>query len=214
MVVKSFNRYSFGAVWIIIYMRYNLIRHNYFGILKKVMETQTTSTVRDSKLNDFFIDQLQDIYWAEKKLIKKLPKLMEAATSLQLKDALGNHLNQTRTHLDRLDKVFAIVGEEAKGKKCPAMAGIAEEGEDIIDETDEGSAQRDVGIIFAAQKAEHYEIATYGGLAQLAKTLGLMDAKDLLGQTLEEEKQADLLLSQIAESGVNYQAGREPKYQK
>jgi ferritin-like metal-binding protein YciE len=178
------------------------------------METQTTTIVSDSKLNDFFIDQLRDIYWAEKKLVKKLPKLMDAATSQQLKDALGNHLNQTRTHVDRLEKVFAIIGKEAEGKKCPAMAGIAEEGEDIIDETDEGSAQRDVGIIFAAQKAEHYEIATYGGLAQLAKTLGLMEAKDLLGQILEEEKQADLLLTQIAESGVNYEAGKEPQYQR
>jgi ferritin-like metal-binding protein YciE len=178
------------------------------------METQSSNIVRDSKLNDFFIDQLQDIYWAEKKLIKKLPKLMEAATSQQLKDALDKHLNQTRTHVDRLEKVFAIIGKEAEGKKCPAMAGIAEEGEDIIDETDEGSAQRDVGIIFAAQKAEHYEIATYGGLAQLAKTLGLMEAKDLLGQILEEEKQADLLLTQIAESGVNYEAGKEPQYQR
>jgi ferritin-like metal-binding protein YciE len=178
------------------------------------METQTPTIVRDSKLNEFFIDQLRDIYWAEKKLVKKLPKLMDAATSQQLKDALGNHLNQTRTHVDRLEKVFAIIGKEAEGKKCPAMAGIAEEGEDIIDETDEGSAQRDVGIIFAAQKAEHYEIATYGGLAQLAKTLGLMEAKDLLGQILEEEKQADLLLTQIAESGVNYEAGKEPQYQR
>jgi ferritin-like metal-binding protein YciE len=89
------------------------------------------------------------------------------------------------------------------------MAGIAEEGEDIVDETDEGTAQRDVGIIFAAQKAEHYEIATYGGLAQLAKTLGYMDAKALLGETLQEEIQADEILTQIAEGGINYQASRE-----
>jgi ferritin-like metal-binding protein YciE len=90
------------------------------------------------------------------------------------------------------------------------MAGILEEGEDIIDETDEGSAQRDVGIIFAAQKAEHYEIATYGGLAQLAKTLGYMDAKSILGETLQEEIQADEILTQIAESSVNYKASTEP----
>jgi ferritin-like metal-binding protein YciE len=90
------------------------------------------------------------------------------------------------------------------------MSGIIEEGEDIVDDTDDGSAQRDVGIIFAAQKAEHYEIATYGGLAQLAKTLGYTEAKDLLGQTLQEEKQADALLTQIAESGINYQASKEP----
>lgn len=176
------------------------------------MEPQArTTTAQNSGLNEFFIEQLHDIYWAEKKLVKKLPKLQAAATTQQLKDALGNHLEQTRGHVDRLEQIFSLLGEEAEGKKCPAMAGILEEGEDIVDETDEGTAQRDVGIIFAAQKAEHYEIATYGGLAQLAKTLGLMEAKQLLGQTLEEEKQADLLLTQIAESGINYQAGKEPQ---
>jgi ferritin-like metal-binding protein YciE len=174
------------------------------------METQTMNdTATNSRLKVFFVDQLKDIYWAEKKLVKKLPKLQEAATTQQLKDALGTHLSQTRVHVDRLEKVFALVGEEAEGKKCPAMAGIAEEGEDIVDETDEGTAQRDVGIIFAAQKAEHYEIATYGGLAQLAKTLGYMDAKALLGETLQEEIQADEILTQIAEGGINYQASRE-----
>lgn len=173
------------------------------------METRPSTTVQDSKLKAFFLDQLRDIYWAEKKLVKKLPKMQEAATTQPLKDALGNHLEQTKTHVERLQQVFALLGEEADGKKCPAMAGILEEGEDIIDETEDGSAQRDVGIIFAAQKAEHYEIATYGGLAQLAKTLGLPEAKQLLGQTLDEEKQADVLLTQIAESGINYQAGRE-----
>jgi ferritin-like metal-binding protein YciE len=180
--------------------------------LNNIMETQSMTSIQDSKLKEFFIDQLRDIYWAEKKLVKKLPKLHDAATSLQLKNALNNHLSQTRVHVDRLERIFSIVGQLAEGKKCHAMAGIAEEGEDIIDETDEGSAQRDVGIIFAAQKAEHYEIATYGGLAQLAKTLGLTDAKEILGQTLEEEKQADMLLSQIAESGINYKAAKEPQY--
>jgi ferritin-like metal-binding protein YciE len=173
------------------------------------METQVEHSVQNSNLKEFFVDQLKDIYWAEKKLVKKLFKLSEAATSMQLKDALDNHLTQSRIHIDRLERVFSLVGEEVDAKKCPAMSGIIEEGEDIIDDTDEGSAQRDVGIIFAAQKAEHYEIATYGGLAQLAKTLGYMEAKDLLGQTLQEEKRADELLSQIAESGINYQASRE-----
>lgn len=106
------------------------------------------------------------------------------------------------------------MAEEAEGKKCPAMSGIIEEAEDIIDETDDDSMQRDVGIIFAAQKAEHYEVATYGGLAQLAKTLGYIEAKNLLGQTLEEEKRADELLSKIAESGINYEASRELEHNK
>ena len=176
------------------------------------METQINGPVHDSKLKEFFTDQLKDIYWAEKKLVKKLHKLSDGATVPRLKQALDNHVAQSRIHIDRLEKVFAMIGEQADAKKCPAMSGIIEEGEDIIDDTDDGSAQRDVGIIFAAQKAEHYEIATYGGLAQLAKTLGYMQAKDLLGQTLQEEKQADELLSQIAESGINYQASREREY--
>jgi len=173
------------------------------------MQTQINEPVRNYKLRDFFIDQLKDIYWAEKKLVKKLHKLSDATTSSQLREALDNHLIQTRIHVERLEKVFSLIGTDVDAKKCPAMSGIIEEGEEIIDETDEGTAQRDVGIIFAAQKAEHYEIATYGGLAQLAKTLGYMEAKELLGQTLQEEKRADELLTQIAESGINYQASRE-----
>jgi len=173
------------------------------------METKINEPIRDSKLKEFFIDQLRDIYWAEKKLLRKLYKLGGATTSPQLREALDNHVTQSRIHVERLEKIFSLLGEKAEGKKCPAMSGIIEEGEDIVDETDNGSAQRDVGIIFAAQKAEHYEIATYGGLAQLAKTLGFMEAKDLLGQTLQEEKKADELLSQIAESGINYRASRE-----
>lgn len=168
--------------------------------------------VQNSNLKEFFVDQLKDIYWAEKKLVKRLFKLSEASTSPQLREALDNHLTQSRIHVDRLEKVFNLVGETADTKKCPAMSGIIEEGEDIIDDTDEGSSQRDVGIIFAAQKAEHYEIATYGGLAQLAKTLGYFEAKDLLGQTLQEEKQTDELLTRIAESGINYQASREREF--
>jgi ferritin-like metal-binding protein YciE len=174
------------------------------------MDTQIEQPVHNSKLKEFFVEQLQDIYWAEKKLVKKLTKMSDATTTSQLKEALDNHVTQSHIHVQRLERVFASIGEEADGKKCPAMSGIVEEGEDIIEETDDGSAQRDVGIIFAAQKAEHYEIATYGGLAQLAKTLGYEEAKELLGQTLEEEKRTDELLTQIAESGINYRASREP----
>ena len=176
------------------------------------METQINSPVQNSKLKEFFTDQLKDIYWAEKKLVKKLYKLSEATTAPQLKEALVGHVAQSRIHVNRLERIFAMIGQESDAKKCLAMSGIIEEGEEIVDETDEGSAQRDVGIIFAAQKAQHYEIATYGGLAQLAKTLGYAEAKELLGQTLQEEKQADDLLTQIAESGINYQASREQEY--
>jgi len=165
----------------------------------------------DSKLKKFFTDQLQDIYWAEKKLVKTLPKLEEAANTQQLKQAFSTHLGETKHHVERLETVFNIIGQTATSTKCPAMAGIVDEGEEIIDETDEGTAQRDVGLIFAGQKAEHYEIATYGGLVQLAKTLGYDDAAGILEQTLTEEKKADALLTRIAVKDVNMQAMSEPQ---
>ena len=174
------------------------------------MATQTMQAT-NSKLKEFFVDQLKDIYWAEKKLVKTLPKLQEAATTSELKDAFSNHRQQTMIHVDRLERVFGILNEEVDTSKCPAMAGIIDEGEDIIDDTEEGTAQRDAGLIFAGQKAEHYEIATYGGLVTLAKTMGYNDAADVLSQTLAEEKEADALLTEIAESKVNYQASREPQ---
>jgi ferritin-like metal-binding protein YciE len=172
------------------------------------METQTMQRT-DSKLREFFVDQLKDIYYAEKKLVKTLPKLEEAATTPELREAFSNHLGQTEEHVNRLEQIFGMINEEAEGKKCHAMNGIVDEGEDIIDDTDEGTAQRDVGLIFAGQKAEHYEIASYGGLISLAKTLGLNNAVEVLNQTLSEEKEADQLLTQIAENKVNYQASQE-----
>ena len=176
------------------------------------METKRSHAgLSNSKLKEFFNDQLADIYWAEKKLVKTLPKLEEAATSQQLKNAFSSHLKQTEQHVSRLENVFEIIGEDAVAKKCIAMSGIVDEGEEIIDETDTGTAQRDVGLIFAGQKAEHYEIATYGGLIQLAKTLGYDEAANLMKQTLAEEKEADVLLTEIAEKNVNYQASREPQ---
>jgi len=185
---------------------------NYFLTLNKnIMATKTMNMpINDSKLKEFFNDQLKDIYWAEKRLVKTLPKLEKAATTSELKNAFSRHLEQTKEHVKRLEKVFNVMGEEADAKKCPAMAGIVEEGTDIIDDTEEGSAQRDVGLIFAAQKAEHYEIATYGGLCQLSETLGYNEVKNILGQTLSEEKETDALLSQIAERNVNYKASYEP----
>jgi len=163
----------------------------------------------NSKLHSFFLDQLKDIYWAEKKLVKTLPKLSDASASGELRQAFENHLLETKNHVSRLEDIFTLLGEPAMAIKCPAMAGIVDEGEDIIDETEEGTAQRDVGLIFAGQKAEHYEIATYGGMLQLANTLGYSEAADLLKQTLSEEKKADQLLTSIAESKVNERALQE-----
>ncbi len=168
-----------------------------------------TAAANNSKLQEFFVDQLKDIYWAEQKLVKTLPKLEDAAHSAELKQAFNSHKFETRNHVSRLEKVFDMIGVPAEAKKCHAIAGIVDEGEEIIDETEDNTAQRDVGLIFAGQKAEHYEIATYGGLVQLARTLGYNDAAEILGVTLAEEKRADSLLTRIAENGINVQAKEE-----
>lgn len=160
-------------------------------------------------MKEFFIDEIKDIYWAEKHLVKTLPKMQKAATSQELANAIGEHLEVTKTHVSRLEEIFELLGEKAQAKKCDAMEGLAKEGESIIEDTEEGSATRDVGIILAAQKVEHYEIATYGGLTQLAKTLGLDDVAKILGQTLSEEKEADETLTDIAENDINYEAAEE-----
>jgi len=165
----------------------------------------------DSALRDFFIDEIKDIYWAEKHLVKTLPKMQKAAGSEELKDAFSDHLEATKGHVARLEHVFELVGHKAAAKECEAMAGITKEGESIIDETEEGTATRDVGLILAAQKVEHYEISTYGGLAQLARTLGFNEVAEVLDTTLNEEKQADELLTSIAENDINYQAAQEVK---
>lgn len=175
----------------------------------KKMSSNKNSKVEDSMLEEFFVDELKDIYWAEKHLVKTLPKMEKAATTQELKNAFADHLETTKGHVERLEKVFEILGEKAVAKKCEAMEGITKEGEDIISETDKGTATRDVGLIFAGQKVEHYEIATYGGLAQLAKTLSRNDVAKLLEQTLSEEKDADELLTTIAEKSVNYEAAEE-----
>jgi len=173
-------------------------------------EGKAISTMNDSSmLQEFFIDELKDIYWAEKHLVKVLPKMKKAATTQELKDAINEHINVTKTHVSRLEDVFGLLGRSPQAKKCHAMAGITKEGDDIVDETDEGSITRDVGIILAAQKVEHYEIATYGGLTQLAKTLNLNEVAEVLYKTLEEEKQTDEKLTQIAEQNINVEAAQE-----
>lgn len=172
--------------------------------------TSASPKSTDSRLKEFFIDELKDIYWAEKQLVKTLPKMKKAATSEELQKAFEDHLEATKIHVSRLEQVFEILGKKAEAKKCDAMAGITEEGEGIIADTEKGTATRDVGLIMAGQKVEHYEISTYGGLVQLAKTLGLYEISQILAATLEEEKEADLLLTDIAEDHVNYEAKEEP----
>ncbi len=162
-----------------------------------------------SLLKDFFVEQLQDIYWAEKHLVKELPKLQKATTTEELAEALTEHITVTEEQVSRLEEVFEMIGETAKGKKCEAMEGLTKEAHSIVEETQEGTSTRDAAIIMAAQKVEHYEIATYGGLVQLAKTIGLSDVAELLSQTLEEEKEADETLTTIAESNINEEGAQE-----
>lgn len=154
-------------------------------------------------------DGIMDVYWAENHLVKTLPKMIEAASSKKLKQTITTHLEETKGHVSRLERVFELLGEEPLAKKCDAMEGLTLEGQEIVELTKSGTATRDVGIILASQKVEHYEIATYGGLAQLAATLGLEDVKNLLGETLAEEENADQLLTGVAENDINYQAANQ-----
>lgn len=162
-----------------------------------------------SMLEELFLEELKDIYWAEKHLVKALPKMEKAATSEELKQSFRDHLEVTKEQVTRLEEAFGLLEEKAQGKKCEAMDGLTKEAEGVIEDTEKGSLTRDVGLIIAAQKVEHYEIATYGSLAQLAKTLGKNDLAQLMVQTLEEEKEADELLTSIAENNINVEATAE-----
>ena len=156
-------------------------------------------------LEQLYIDQLKDMYNAEKQLLKALPKMSRAATTQQLRQAFDEHLEQTRGQVDRLDRVFKESGRTPIGKKCEGMTGIIEEGNEMLEANAEGEV-KDAALIAAAQKVEHYEIATYGTLKTFAKTLGLDRAAQLLEENLREEKAADEKLTHIAESGVNAHA--------
>ena len=172
-------------------------------------KTAAGSKAGDSKLEEFFHDEIKDIYWAEKKLVQTLPKMAKAATSEELRNAFTEHLDQTKEHVTRLEQVFGILGHKPQAKKCDAMEGITEDGASIIEDTEDGTSTRDVALIMAGQKAENYEIATYGALAQIAKTLGHNDVARILSTTLKEEKETDETLTKLAESSVNQDAGAE-----
>jgi ferritin-like metal-binding protein YciE len=174
--------------------------------------TSKDSQKGDSKvaqgLRDLFEDELKDIYWAEKALTKALPKMAKNATTEELVTALTEHLEVTKGHVQRLEEGFKILGKAARAKKCEAMAGLVKEAEEIMENTEEGVV-RDAGIISAGQKVEHYEIATYGTLCAFAKTLGEDEVASLLQQTLDEEKEADQKLTEIAESSINIEAEQQ-----
>ncbi|KQK29105.1 hypothetical protein ARD30_20030 [Bosea thiooxidans] len=157
------------------------------------------------KLDDLFLDTLKDIYYAEKQILKALPKMTRAAISPEVKKAFETHRDETETHVERLAEVFEILGKAPRGKTCDAILGIIDEGKSIIEEF-EGSPAIDAGLVAAAQAVEHYEIARYGTLKTWAAQLGLKDAVTLLEQTLAEETKTDQLLSKIGISSANKKA--------
>lgn len=171
--------------------------------------TKSANSKSDSSvahgLSDLFEDMLKDIYWAEKALIKAIPKMAKKATSESLIEALNSHLAETQVQVQRCEQVFELLGKPAKAKKCEAMDGLLKEAQEIMESTEEGVV-RDAGIIAASQKVEHYEIASYGTLCAFAKILGENEAAGLLEQTLNEEKAADEKLTQVAESSINIEA--------
>ncbi len=158
-------------------------------------------------LHKAFVDELRDAYDAEKQLIKALPKLAKASESEELRTAFLDHLEETRGHAERLEQVFASIGEKVRGKHCDGIAGIIEEGKSVMEE-DFDAATMDACLIAAAQRSEHYEMAAYGTLAAWAKAMGHGEAAELLNSILEEEKAADEKLNQLAEGGINREAAR------
>ena len=176
---------------------------------KKTATPAPSGSEDSSMLQEFILDSLKDIYWAEKHLTKALPKMIKAATSEELKQAFQEHTTVTQEQVSRLEQVFEILGKKPQAKKCEAMEGLTKEAESIIEETEKGSKTRDVALIMAAQKVEHYEIATYGSLVQITKTMGMTEIADILAQTLAEEKETDQLLTDIAENNINLQAEAE-----
>ncbi|RZK41844.1 MAG: ferritin-like domain-containing protein [Pedobacter sp.] len=176
---------------------------------KKNLPKGKTGKMENSEFHEFFIDQLKDIYWAEKHLAKALPKMQKAATSPDLATAFEKHTQETEEHIARLEEVFKLLGEKAQAKKCDAMEGLLEEAKSVMEDTDKGTMVRDAGLIIAAQKVEHYEIASYGSLRAFAETMGHSDVEALLAQTLENEKVTDEALTEVAYSFVNEEAAQE-----
>lgn len=159
----------------------------------------------EKTLDDLFLDTLKDIYYAERQIIKTLPKMAKAATAPELKAGFQKHLEETEGHVERLEQIFELLGKPARGKTCDAILGIIEEGKSIMDEF-KGSVALDAGLVSAAQAVEHYEIARYGTLKTWATQLGMTDAAALLDATLQEELATDKTLSQLATSSVNQKA--------
>jgi ferritin-like metal-binding protein YciE len=172
------------------------------------MKKESTS-IRHSKMGELFLNELRELYGAERHQLAVLPLLKKAASSLKLKNVLSSHLDDTREHIHRLDQVFAKMQRVADALPPEAIYGITREAEQVIASTRAGSATRDAGLIVAAQKLEHYEISAYGSLATYARTMEDDDVENLLELTLYEEKENDELLTALAENYINAEASRE-----
>jgi ferritin-like metal-binding protein YciE len=162
-------------------------------------------SAKDKDLNDLFLDTLKDIYFAEKQILKALPKMAKAASSDKLRAAFEKHHGETEGQVERLEQIFELLDKPARGKTCDAIQGILDEGKEIMDEY-KGCEALDAGMLAAAQAVEHYEISRYGTLKQWAQQLGMKDAVRLLDQTLQEEKKTDESLTSLAEAAVNLAA--------
>jgi len=165
--------------------------------------------MQNSEFHEFFVDELKDIYWAEQHLAKALPKLQKASTSEELAKAFEKHTKETEEQIKKVEKVFEKMGEKAEAKKCEAMDGLLKEAQSIIDDTEKDTFTRDAGLILAAQKVEHYEIATYGTLRIFAQQIKNKEVETLLEEILQNEKDTDVALTKIAESSVNKKAVKE-----
>jgi ferritin-like metal-binding protein YciE len=162
-------------------------------------------TAKDKNLNDLFLDTLKDIYYAEKQILKALPKMAKAAQSDKLRAAFEKHHGETEGQVERLEQIFQLIDKPARGKTCDAIQGILDEGKEIMEEY-KGTEALDAGLLAAAQAVEHYEISRYGTLKQWAQQLGIKDAVRLLDQTLQEERKTDESLTSLAEAAVNLAA--------
>jgi ferritin-like metal-binding protein YciE len=184
--------------------------HRFGKIRGQIQQEEERGSMKLDTLKTLYLDELRDLYNAEQQLVKALPKMAKAASSEELQDAFEKHLEQTKTHVERLEEVFEDIGEKPKGKTCKAMKGLIEEGSEILKENGEESVI-DAGIIVAAQKVEHYEIAAYGSVRTFAQLLGKDKSADLLQTTLDEESEANELLNKLAEDIVNPEALMEPE---
>lgn len=181
-----------------------------FNVSSKVSQIDKVKNHEEgSDIREYFIEELKDIFWAENHLLKSLPDLKDATTTWELEEAIADHILETENQVARLYKIFELLDVKAEGEKCEAMTGLVKEAQQVVADTKEGSIVRDVAIIIACQKVEHYEIAAYGSLRALAQIMGEAEIEELLEETLEEEKTADVTLSSLATGFINEEALEE-----